>query len=56
MKLSSVNLYILKKRIRNNVGKAINNVTSTHEKKFKNLTKNTQILFTSDETKKLIKL
>ena len=50
MKLSSVNLYILKKCIRRNVGKVLNNVTSTYEKKLKNLTKNIQILFTSDET------
>ena len=50
MQLSSVNLYILKNCIRHNVGKAVNNVISTHEKKFKNLTKNIQIPFTSDET------
>ena len=50
MRLSSVNLYILKKCIRHNVEKVVNNVISTHEKKFKNLTKNIQIPFTSDET------
>ena len=50
MKLSSVNLYILKKCIRHNIEKAVNNVISTHEKKLKNLTKNIQIPFTSDET------
>ena len=50
MKLSSIDLYILKKCISHNVGKAVNNVISTHEKKLKNLTKNTQIPFTSDET------
>ena len=50
MELPSVDLYILKKCIRHNVGKAVNNVISTHEKKLKNLTKNTQIPFTSEET------
>ena len=50
LELSSVDLYILKKCIRHNVGKAVNNVISTHEKKLKNLTKNTQIPFTSEET------
>ena len=50
MELSSVNLYILKKCIRHNGEKAVNNVISTNEKKLKNLTKNTQIPFTSDET------
>ena len=50
MKLSSVDLYILKKCIRHNVEKVVNNVISTQEKKLKNLTKNIQILFTSDET------
>ena len=49
MELSSVDLYILKKCSRHNVGKAVNNVISTHEKKLKNLTKNTQIPFTSEE-------
>ena len=47
LELSSVDLYILKKCIRHNFGKAVNNVISTHEKKLKNLTKNTQIPFTS---------
>ena len=50
MKLSSVDLYILKKCIRHNVEKVVNNVISTQEKKLKNLTKNIQIPFTSDET------
>ena len=50
MRLSSVNLYILKKCIRHNVEKVVNNVISTHEKKLKDLTKNIQIPFTSDET------
>ena len=50
MRLSSVNLYILKKCIRHNVEKVVNNVISTHEKKLKDLTKNMQIPFTSDET------
>ena len=50
MKLSSVDLYILKKCIRHNVEKVVNNVISTHEKKLKDLTKNIQIPFTSDET------
>ena len=50
MELSSVDLYILKKCSRHNVGKAVNNVISTHEKKLKNLTKNTQRPFTSEET------
>ena len=49
MTLSSIDLYILKKCIRHNVGKAVNNVVSTYEKKLKNLMKNTQITFTSDE-------
>ena len=48
--MSSVDLYLLKKCIRHNVGKAVNNVNLTHEKKLKNLTKNTQIPLTSDET------
>ena len=48
LELSSVDLYILKKCIRHNVGKAVNNVISTHEKKLKNLTKNTQIPFTAE--------
>ena len=47
MKLSSVDLYILKKCISHNVEKVVNNVISTHEKKLKNLTKSIQILFTS---------
>ena len=34
---------------KHNVGKAFNNVISTHKKKFKNLTKNKQIPFTSEE-------
>ena len=50
MKLSSVDLHILKKCIRHNVEKAVNNVISTHEKKLKYLTKNIQIPFTLDET------
>ena len=50
MKLSSVDLYILKKCIRHNVEKAVNNVISIHKKKLKYLTKNIQIPFTSDET------
>ena len=50
MKLSSVDLYILKKLYRHNVEKVANNVISKHEKKLKNLTKNIQIPFTSDET------
>ena len=50
MKLSSVDLYISKKCIRHNVEKVVNNVISTQEKKLKNLTKNIQIPFTSDET------
>ena len=33
MKLSSIDLYILKKCTRHNIGKAVNNVISTHEKK-----------------------
>ena len=49
MKLPPVDLYILKKCIRHNVGKAVNNVISTHKKKLENLTRNTQILFTTDE-------
>ena len=48
--MSSVDLYILKKCIKHNVGKAVNNLISSHEKKLKNLTKNTQIPFTSEET------
>ena len=40
----------MKKCIQHNVGKAVNKVISTQEKKLRNLTKNTQILFTSDET------
>ena len=52
MKLSSVDLYILKKCIRHNAEKAVNILISTHEKKFKNLTKNMQIPFTTDGTKK----
>ena len=56
MKLSSVHLYVWKKCIRHNVEKVLNDVISTHEKKLKNLRKNIQILFTSDENKKLIKL
>ena len=54
IKLSSVDLYLLKKRIRHNVGKAVNNVNLTLEKKLKNLTKNTQIPLTSDETIKYL--
>ena len=54
IKLSSVDLYLLKKRIRHNVGKAVNNVNLTIEKKLKNLTKNTQIPLTSDETIKYL--
>ena len=51
MKLSSVDLYILKKCIRHNVEKAVNNVLiSPHEKKLKNQTKIIQIPFTSDKT------
>ena len=50
IKLPSVDLYILKKYIRHNVKKAVNNVISTHEKKLQNLTKNIHIPFTSDET------
>ena len=50
MKLSFVDLYVLKKCVRHNVEKAVNNVILTHEKKFKNLTKIIQILFTSDQT------
>ena len=51
MKLSSVDLYILKKCIRHNVEKAVNNVLiSLHEKKLKNQTKIIQIPFTSDKT------
>ena len=34
---------------KHNVGKAFNNVISIHKKKFKNLTKNKQIPFTSEE-------
>ena len=45
MKLSTVDLYI-----RHNVRNAVNNVISTREKKYKHLTKNAQIPFTSDET------
>ena len=41
MKLSSVDLHILKKCIRHNVGKAVNNVILIHKKKLKNLAKNT---------------
>ena len=52
MKMASVDLYILKNCIRHNVEKVVNNAISTHEKKFKNLTKNIQIPFTSDETRK----
>ena len=52
MTLSSVDLYILKKCIRHNAEKAVNNLISTHEKIFKNLTKNIQIPFTTDGTKK----
>ena len=48
--LSSVDLYIFKKCIKHNVGKAVNNLISSHEKKLKNLTKNTQIPFTPEET------
>ena len=39
----------MKKCIRHDIGKSVNNVISTHEKKLKNLTKNAQIPFTSDE-------
>ena len=48
--MSSVDLYILKKCIRHNVEKVVNNVILTHKKKFKNLMKNIQISFTSDKT------
>ena len=48
--MSSVDLYILKKCIRHNVEKVVNNVILTHKKKLKNLMKNIQISFTSDKT------
>ena len=35
---------------------AVNNVTAAHEKKFKNLTINTHIPFTSEETIKTYKI
>ena len=50
LELSSVNLYILKKCIKHNVAKAVDNVISTHKKKLKNSTKNTQIPLTSEKT------
>ena len=48
--MPSVDLYILKKLLITLITKAVNNVISTHKKKLKNLTKNIQIPFTSDET------
>ena len=48
--MSSVDLYILKKCIRHNIEKVVNNVILTHKKKLKNLMKNIQISFTSDKT------
>ena len=49
MKFSFVDLYILKKCIRHNVGKAVNNIISTNKKKFYKLTKDKQIQFTIDQ-------
>ena len=54
MKLSYTDLYILKKCIRYNAGKAVNNIHyfNTWEEIKKKTTKNTQILFTSGEITK----
>ena len=50
LKLTSIDIYILKRCINHNVQNAVKNVIETHEKKPRNLTKNIQLPFTSDET------
>ena len=50
LKLTSIDIYILKRCINHNVQNAVKNVIKTHEKKLRNLTKNIQLPFTSDET------
>ena len=50
LKLTSVDIYILKRCINHHVQNAVKNVIETHEKKLRNLTKNIQLPFTSDET------
>ena len=50
LKLTSIDIYILKRYINHNVQNAVKNVIKTHEKKLRNLTKNIQLPFTSDET------
>ena len=56
LKLTSVNIYFLKKCTNPNVQNAIKNAIKTHEKKPRNLTKNIQLPFTSDETIKSLTL
>ena len=50
LKLTSFDIYIVKRCINHNVQNAVKNVIKTHEKKLRNLTKNIQLPFTSDET------
>ena len=50
LKLMSIDIYILKRCINHNFQNAVKNVIKTHEKELRNLTKNIQRLFTSDET------
>ena len=53
LKLRSIDIYILKRCINRNVQNALKNVIKTHERKLRNLTKNIQLPFTSDETIKI---
>ena len=53
LKLTSIDIYILKRYINHNVQNAVKNVIKTHEKKLRNLTKNMQLPFTSDEAIKI---
>ena len=50
LKLTSIDIYIVKRCINHNVQNAVKNVIKTHEKKLRNLTKSIQLPFTSDET------
>ena len=48
--LNSVDWYFLNKALKNNVDKNISKVISTHRKKLKNLTKNSELPFSPNET------
>ena len=50
LKLTSIDIYILKRCINHNVQNPVKNVIKTHGKKLRNLTKNIQLPFTSNET------